>query len=160
LGFYVLGRFRIAFFAAVLPFAAYGLVEVVRSWHQRRFKKFLILASALVLVALWTGRPLSERQVLIRTSDWILPWSVEYEGRVYGALDAKDVNAAANAYLEFFQHTPTDAQIQASGDPRLPSELADMHTECGQILRAAGREREAAAQLAEAQRVIALRVDR
>jgi hypothetical protein len=156
LAFYVVGRFRASFFAALLPFAAFAAVEMARAWRHGTLRRFLVLAAGVLLIGAWTGRPLSDRQVLIRTSDWILPWSVEYESRVYGALDARDPNAAANAYLEFFGRTPTDAQIRASGDPSLPRELAEMRLECAQILRAAGRERESAAQVTAAQHLATL----
>jgi hypothetical protein len=152
--FYVLGRFRIAFFAASIPFAAYALVEIVRAWGTGRIRRAVALTSAVILIGLWTGRPLAADQVLIRMSDWILPWSVEYERRVYGALDARDVQTAANAYLEFFASAPTDAQIRASRDPQLARELADMHAECAQILRLAGRTHEAHAQMASAHRLL------
>jgi len=158
--FYVLGRFRVAFMAALIPFAAYAAVAIGQAARARNHATLAGLVAAVAVVALWIDRPLARDQVLIRTSDWILPWSVEYEGRVYGALDEKDPRRAADAYLEFFRHQPTDAQITASGDPHLPAELADMHAECAQILKAAGRAREAEEQLVAARRLLALTVTR
>ena len=154
--FYVLGRFRVAFAAAVLPFAAFAVVEIAAAARAGKYRRLAALAAAVAVIALWIDRPLARDQVLIRTADWILPWSVEFESRVYGALDAKDPGRAADAYLEFFRRAPTDAQIVAGGDPRLAAELADMHAECAQILKAAGRPREAEAQLLAARHVLDL----
>jgi hypothetical protein len=108
-------------------------------------------------VSAWTGRPLSSDQLLVRTSDWLVPWSVTYESEVYGALDAKNPAAAGAAYLEFFQYEPTEAQILASGDPRLAPEFADMHQECAQILRLARQPSLADQQLQRANRLVGLR---
>jgi 4-amino-4-deoxy-L-arabinose transferase-like glycosyltransferase len=155
--FYVLGRFRVAFLAAVLPFAALTLVEIGRSLHARRYVRGLTIAAAVLCVSAWTGRPLASDQLLIRTADWILPWSVMYESQVYGALDAKNPSAAAAAYLEFFTYEPTEDQILASRDRQLAPELADMHNECAQILRLAGQTTLADQQLQRAQHLLTLR---
>lgn len=157
LGFYVLGRFRVALIAAVIPFAALTLVEIWRWIRAGRFLAAGTTAAAVVLLGAWTGRPLADGQVLIRTADWILPYSVFYQDQVYGALDRKDWNAAASWYLDFFRYEPSDAEILQSSDRTLAPELADMHRECAQILRAAGRETEAAQQIEAAQRILALR---
>jgi hypothetical protein len=155
--FYVLGRFRVAFLAAVIPFAALTLVETGRALRAGRYGRGLAIAAAVLVVAAWTGRPLAADQLLIRTADWILPWSVSYESQVYGALDAKDPARAAAAYLDFFKYEPTDAQILASGDPQLAPELADMHNECAQILKLSGQPAPAEAQRERARRLLALR---
>jgi 4-amino-4-deoxy-L-arabinose transferase-like glycosyltransferase len=155
--FYVLGRFRVALLAAVLPFAALTLVEIGRSLGARRYARGLTITAAVLVLGAWTGRPLASDQILIRTADWILPWSVVYESQVYGALDAKDPAAAAAAYLEFFTYEPTEDQILASGDPQLAPELADMHNECAQILRLAGQPSLADQQLQHARRLLTLK---
>ncbi len=47
--------------------------------------------------------------------------------------------------------------MAASSDPGLAPELADMHAECAQILRAAGRPEAADLQVDAARRLLALR---
>ncbi len=156
--FYVLGRFRASLVAAAIPFAALAAAEVTSPSGARRVARTASIAAAAVLLGLWTGRPLADDQVLIRTSDWILAWSVEYQDRVYGALDRKDPAAAGAAYQEFFaRFEPSAADIAAANDPRLAPELADMHAECAQILRAAGRPDAAAVQVDTARRLLGLR---
>ena len=112
----------------------------------------------MLLIGAWTGRPLPADQIRIRTADWILAYSAEYQDRVYGALDRKQFAEAGAAYQEFFQRfEPGPAQVLASRDPHLAAELADMHQECAQILAAAGQPGQAQAQLAQSRRLLALR---
>jgi hypothetical protein len=89
-------------------------------------------------------------------ADWILPYSVYYQSRVYSALDARDWSGAAAWYLEFFRYEPTPAQILASNDPSLAPELADMHLECAKILRMSGQAHRAKAQMEKAQHILHL----
>jgi 4-amino-4-deoxy-L-arabinose transferase-like glycosyltransferase len=155
--FYVLARFRIALVAAVIPFAAVTLVELANQVRSRRYARCVALALCIVALNAWTGRPLAERQVLIRMTDWILPYSVFYQTKVYDALDNRDFAGAAGWYLEFFdRYEPDEGQI-ASGDPSLGPELADMHRECAGILKAAGQSSLADAQTARAERILRLR---
>jgi hypothetical protein len=155
--FYVLGRFRVALLMAVLPFAALTIVRIADMWRERRWRAAAGVAAAVALTWLWTGRPLAADQRLIRTSDWILAWSVKYESQVYGALDAKDPSRAAAAYSEFFSRfEPSDTEIAMTGDKGLAMELADMHAECSQILAAAGQPTAAALEAQRAQRLARL----
>jgi hypothetical protein len=107
-------------------------------------------------VASWTGRPLAPDQVLIRTADWILPYSVVYQPLITEAVDRRDWNLAATRYLEFFAYEPQPAVILASDDATLAPELADMHEECARILRMAGRIVEADEQVQRARQTLAL----
>jgi hypothetical protein len=155
--FYVLGRFRVALLVAVIPFAALTIVEVAR-WVRAAFiGRTAAACAAVALVASWTGRPLAEDQVLIRTADWILPYSVVYQPLITEAVDRRDWNTAATRYLEFFSYEPAPAEILASDDATLAPELADMHEECARILRMAGRIVEADQQVQRAGQTLALR---
>jgi hypothetical protein len=156
--FYVLGRFRVALVAAAIPMAAFAAAELTSALRSLRVARALVIAGTIAVLALWTGRPLADDQVLLRTSDYILAWSVEYQDRVYGSLDRKDPAAAGAAYQEFFaRFEPPFPEIAAASDPRLVPELADMHAECAQILQAAGRAEAAAIQFDAARRILALR---
>jgi 4-amino-4-deoxy-L-arabinose transferase-like glycosyltransferase len=155
--FYVLGRFRDSLAVASLPFAGLALAELATAVRARHLVRGAAIAAAVIVAALWTGRPLAGDQVLIRTSDWILAWSIDYQDRVYGALDRHDPAAAGAFYEEFFaRYEPSAQQIIDDGDPRLAPELADMHAECAQILRAAGRVEAAQVQIDAARRLVAL----
>jgi 4-amino-4-deoxy-L-arabinose transferase-like glycosyltransferase len=153
--FYVLGRLRLPVVAALIPFAAVTVVEFARALRAQRIARLLVIAGTVMTLVLWTGRPLADDQVLIRMADWILPWSVSYQTKVYEALDARDWARGGHLYLEFFRrYEPDEKQIVASGDPALAPELADMHRECAGILRMAGEPALAQAELDKAERLL------
>ena len=155
--FYVLGRFRAALFVAAIPFAALALAEILMSIRGRSRAKAVWIAVSVLLIGVWTGRPLASNQIQIRTADWILAYSVVYQDRVYGALDRKDWAAGGAAYLEFFErYEPSATLILASQDPQLAPELADMHQECSQILKMAGQGAAAEIQMERARQLLAL----
>ena len=157
IAFYVLGRFRLTLFVSLVPFAALTLVRFTELLATARLRFAAAIFVTACLVWCWTGRPLSESQRLIRTSDWILAWSTHYESKVYGALDVHEPARAASSYLEFFERfEPSDAEILTNGDKGLALELADMHVECSQILNAAGQRQAATLQTDRAQRLTAL----
>ncbi len=78
LTFYVLGRFRVALAAAIIPFAALTLVQLVAWLSTRRYSRLLACSAVLVLLALWTGRAQAPDDPLIRPSDWFMPYLSEY----------------------------------------------------------------------------------
>jgi hypothetical protein len=159
--FYVLGRFRALLFAAAIPFAALTLVELLRAIRGRRPAKAFAIVAAALTIWTWTGRPLADDQLRVRTADWILAYSVVYQDKVYGALDRKEWANAGDAYLEFFaRYEPSVPQVLASRDPQLIPELADMHAECAQILKLSGRTALAQTQTEKAQQLLALRQPR
>ena len=157
-GFYVLGRFRIALVAALLPFAG-----------ARRSPK----PSGGCAVAA-TRRPRAcsrgpRRRRLDRSSA-----RAEPAARAHVRLDPAVVRGvpgsrlrgtrsqghgeAAAAYLEFFaRYEPAASQILSSGDPRLAPELADMHMECAHILAVAGEPTLASQQQEASRRILELR---
>ncbi len=146
--FYVLSRFRLPLVAAVMPFAALTLVELARWMSRRRYTPLLIATAALLVVGSWTSRPL-QGQPLVRPSDWLIPFTVQYEPQVRDALDANDAAGAATAYLAFFQYEP-DRRQQASTNRDLAVLLAGMHADCAEYLRAAGQPGASEAQLDQA----------
>ncbi|HYT77100.1 MAG TPA: glycosyltransferase family 39 protein [Vicinamibacterales bacterium] len=155
--FYVLGRFRIALIAATIPFAAFTIVEVVHRAATGRYTAAAVIVAASAGVMMWTGRPLADDQLLIRTADWISPYSAFYQMKVYEAGDAKHWAVAAAWYQEFFRkYEPSPTDIAASGNPTLAPELADMHRECAQLLQAAGDRVQANAQLVQADELLKL----
>jgi tetratricopeptide (TPR) repeat protein len=140
--FYVLGRFRAPLLAALLPFAALATVELVRYATRRRF---LPLAAALVAVlalAGWSGRPLTERP-MIRLADWLVPYGVRYDPEIRAALAAGDPARASAACLEFLQQIPASA----AGSQADRGAFASMHVDCASMLREGGQPSQAKVQL-------------
>jgi len=143
--FYTLGRFRVALMAAVIPFAAFAFVELLRSAADRKYLRVGMMAVSLVIVGSWTGRPLPNR-TLIASSYWLGPFYARYEAEARAALKAGDPARAASAYLGFFQYEPPLAQVASPGDTNLVQVLANMHADCATFLRAAGQSEQAIVQ--------------
>ena len=87
--FYTLGRFRVALIAAVIPFAAFALVELFRSAARRNTLAVVVTAVSLMIVGSWTGRPLPNR-TLIASSFWLGPYYARYEAEARAALAADE----------------------------------------------------------------------
>ena len=154
LGFYVLGRFRATLIAAAIPFAAFTIVEIGRLFRRGRLGRGAVAIAGIVACASWSGQALGPHQVLIRASDWILPYSVLYESRIEEAARAQQWAAGAQAYAEYFnRYEPTSQDIAGAGDPSLAPELARMHRQCAELFDAAGDHASADAQLAAANRL-------
>jgi 4-amino-4-deoxy-L-arabinose transferase-like glycosyltransferase len=139
LSFYVLGRFRILLIATAIPFAASTLVDAWRRLSRGSHAQIVMIAATVVVLGVWTEGPLGPHEVLIRTSDWLMPYSALYEGRIVLAVEAREWAAAAQTYAEFFKkYEPSPAEIQSSRDPQLVGELAHMHQQCAELFQAAG----------------------
>lgn len=159
LAFFVLGRFRATLIAATIPFAAYVIVETARLFGRRRFRRAALVTAGVLVCAAWTGQPLGPHQVLIRTSDWILPYSVLYESRIEAAVRNQRWAAGAHVYAEYFdKYEPAMPEILGSGDVSLGRVLARMHRQCAELFDAGGDAISAKAQLATADRLDRLRI--
>jgi tetratricopeptide (TPR) repeat protein len=151
--FYTLGRFRVALIAAVIPFAAFALVELLRAAADRKYLRVAAMAVSLTIVGSWTGRPLPNR-TLIASSYWLGPFYARYEAETRAALAAGDPARAAAAYLGFFQYEPPLAQVASPGDTSVVQVLAEMHAECATFLRAAGQSEKARVQSEKARELL------
>lgn len=158
--FYVLGRFRIALVAAVIPFAALTIVEFVRATGNRQYLRALLVAAAVLILGTWTGRPLQGRP-LIEAAYWLTPFTTRYQPELRAALAARDPARAASAYLQFFQYEPDVAQVTSLADGTVAQMLARMHTDCASLLRASGQMDQAKVQSAKAGELaqLSLRMD-
>jgi hypothetical protein len=137
-GFYVLGRFRVALLAAVIPFAAAALVEMARLFQTGRYRPAAALVAAALAVGLWTGRPLPAGEPLVRASDWLMTYSVRYEPDVRRAIDRQDWAGAAGVYESYLATQPETTMVLARGGTELARALADMHLRCAELWRQAG----------------------
>lgn len=151
--FYVLGRFRVAVIAAVIPFAAHTIVTIARQLAGATLPRAALTIGAVAMVGAWTGQPLGPHQILIRTSDWILPFSTFYAGRIDDAAHQREWRVAADLYAQYFDRYPlTPGELQMGGAP-LRQELAAMHRECADLFEAAGDRPDAAEQRGAAERI-------
>jgi 4-amino-4-deoxy-L-arabinose transferase-like glycosyltransferase len=137
--FYTLGRFRSALFAALLPFAAAGVVQCARWVRSGAVRPAVAASLAVIALGVWMGRPLTAVQREIRPIDWLLPLLVKYEQDVEAANAAGDYPAAADALLAFFRYEPSDAQIAATRTPELAQMFGHLHRQCAALLERSGR---------------------
>ena len=68
--FYNLSRFRAPYAAALIPFAAFALVEIARAVRAHRFLLAALAAGAAGLLGLALSRPLPAGAALIQTADY------------------------------------------------------------------------------------------
>ena len=151
--FYTLGRFRVALMAAVIPFAAFAFVELLRSAADRKYLRVGVMALSMLIVGSWTGRPLQDR-TLIASSYWLGPFYARYEAEARAALAANDPARAASAYLGFFQYEPELAEVASPGNTPVVQVFAEMHADCATFLRAAGQSEQAAVQSEKARALL------
>ena len=112
--FYVLSRFRAPLTMALIPFAAYGAVKMTAWAVGRRWKEIAIGSGAVVLLAVWSARPLPEHQMAIRSTDY----RVAFETYWAPALKKADLSAALAHLDEALSEEPEEIQ-QIKGD-RIP----------------------------------------
>jgi tetratricopeptide (TPR) repeat protein len=146
--FYVLGRFRIPLLAALIPFAAFTLVEAVRGLSDGRYIRVVLLTASVGLLAVWTGR--AAEAPLIRAADWLVPFVVRYQPQFDAAVAAHNPAAAAASYLAFFREEPAVTKLLSPPDVETLLLLGNLHTKCASLLRDAGRAVEAKQQATHA----------
>jgi hypothetical protein len=156
--FLVLGRLRVALVAALIPFAALAIVQLVRSEGRVR----LATIAAIIGLGIWTGRPLPGDRPLIGVDDWISPFLIEYQGQVKQALDANNRADAAAAYLAFLTYEPDFSKMPSAGgvltgasDREVAYRFAQAHAVCAELLRGSGQIAGAATEEARARAVLA-----
>lgn len=138
LGFYVIGRFRVVLLAASIPFAALTVVAMIDALRRSHVRQLAAVTAGVLIVGVWTSRPLDPGMHLLRTDDWILPYTVRYQPRMREAGERGNFQTAASACDASFNEAPTNAEILASGDPDLPLLLADIRRRCEALWQLGG----------------------
>lgn len=90
LAFYVLSRFRIPLVAALIPFAAFTIVQLLDWIAARKVGPALATIAALVVFSLWSMQPLREGTVILRPSEFVVALNEHYKPKCEAALAAKD----------------------------------------------------------------------
>jgi 4-amino-4-deoxy-L-arabinose transferase-like glycosyltransferase len=88
--FYVISRFRLPLLVALLPFAALAVVQITQWLVNRQVVISMGAITALVLLSLWTMRPLPANIPLIRPADYIMAYSVQYVHLLQEAQERQD----------------------------------------------------------------------
>lgn len=147
--FYVVGRFRIVLLAAAIPFAAVAIVRMVAYMRSRNWRPLAVMTTAVLALAAWTGRPLPPDTRLIRTSDWLLPYSARYQPRMQDAALRGNFHDAARSCERFFDEAPSPSELATSDVASdLPVVLSDIRMQCAGLWSRAGDQERAASQAA------------
>jgi len=151
--FFPVGRFRLPMAAAMIPFGALTVVQVVK-WAAER-KKLKVLATVCVVAGLWlwTGRPLPRHVSRIRAADYLVPYPVYYTPMINEAAKAGKWQRAADLLAESLRYEPASVRRMGRGYlPETPDELrlanyyATLKDYYAGLLLRAGHERAAAAE--------------
>jgi 4-amino-4-deoxy-L-arabinose transferase-like glycosyltransferase len=104
--FYPASRFRVPMMIAMIPFAALTVVRTVAWVYQGRRAPAGAAIVATVLLAVWTSRPLSEGQWLIRPADYAIPYLTYYLPQAQQAENAGEFAQAAAILGKSFRYQP------------------------------------------------------
>ena len=108
-------RYRLPLVPALLPFAAFALVEIAEGVSEGRWKRVGPALTAVLLLALWTGRPLPDDKPLVRSGYFIVASSTYYLPQMKAAR-AQGRNDEELLILEAsLRHTPEELQNLGAG---------------------------------------------
>jgi hypothetical protein len=131
-----------------VPFAALALATIAGWLRSRQYGRSLAAAAGVsACLLLWTGRPASPLQPLIRPDDWKLPYLIAYRSEVLKAQETRDVPRAIAAFEATFRDEPEPSDLRVPEGRPTADLFSRMHHDCAALLRAAGREAEAGAHL-------------
>ncbi len=157
----VLSRLRISLVALLIPFAALAVVRILEWLWARRVARAAAAIAAVLLLSLWTMRPLPEQQPLIRGDDYIVPYEVYYYPLGQEALEKGDWPRVAEILKDSLRYEPAVVKEMGKsraagneGEAYLAVFFARVHLQYAQALEKAGRR---PAALEQAQRAAALR---
>jgi len=138
---FVLSRYRITLVALLLPFAALTLVQIAAWAWSRRWIACQVAILALILLSLWTMRPLPPGQMLIRPADYIMPYYFYYYPLVQQAAKQGDGSRAVHLAEESLRLQPEAVRQMAGSRPardpeevRLAEWFADVELLYAQVL--------------------------
>jgi hypothetical protein len=143
--FNVPARYRLLLIAAVSPFAAMAVAETVRWLWMRRWVKGGTVLAIMLLLSLWTGRPLPEHVTLVRVCDPATAFEAYYLEPLNEALRNRDWARAAAIMEDFLKVEPDPVPSLGPGRPavswqksRMALLYAEAHADCGRLYQAAG----------------------
>jgi hypothetical protein len=155
--FFVRDRYRVPLTAALIPFAALTVVQVVQWLRDGRQAKSVLAITAIALLAAWTARPLPNDIPVIRPDDYTTSYQVYYNPLEVNARQEGNYLKAADLLLESLAFEPEMVKRLGPAHPThspLEAELAlffsDIHGRCAEDYRLAGRLREALRESARA----------
>ena len=147
-------RYRASYFAVLIPLGAAVVVQALEWISSRQFRKALMLASALLVVFLWTSLPLPPSRPLIPGSYYWAPLSYYWLPLDDAAVKKQDWREAARVWERFLRSEPK--HFGPADDPLLIGTFASSHTTLGSDLLKAGEPARASLEFARANQLGAL----
>jgi dolichyl-phosphate-mannose-protein mannosyltransferase len=142
---FVLSRYRIAFAAALIPFAALALVRLTEWLAERRLGRAAAVAVAIAGLSLATARARPAGTTRVRVSDVLAAYRDYYIPRIREADRKSDWAGAAAVFRESLAHEPPEVRrlgasrpARGGGEMGLCQVLSRIHAGYAERLRAAG----------------------
>jgi 4-amino-4-deoxy-L-arabinose transferase-like glycosyltransferase len=122
--FSVMARYRLPILMALLPFAAFALVQLARWGIQLKWQAAAALGAMLAIGA-WTGRPMAANPSLIRCCDATGLFRAYYEKPLDKIVAAKEYPRASEMLEEYLRFEPPVVKwMDARHPPRSHEEAA------------------------------------
>jgi len=126
LAFYVLSRLRIPLVPALIPFAALTVVWIAERLRPRRWAPAAAGTVAILLVWLWTGRPLPPSWSLIRPRDYRVPYGTYWGPVEAAARDKGNWREAADVVGDSLRYEPAALRSVGPSHPPGSTDLVEL----------------------------------
>lgn len=135
-------RLRMALGFSLLPFAAYALVKLSGMLKRRSYPRIVAIGLAVILLTLWTQRPLPGGNQPIRPGDYYVPLAIYYWPRMEASVaqgDAKAVAALCASALQVEPRHEIDSLIKGelttvtSNDIDVATIFAEANEKCSRF---------------------------
>lgn len=143
---FVLSRYRIAFAAALVPFAALTLVRLAEWVAARRVGRAAAMAAALGALSLVTAKERPAGTTRVRLSDVVATFTDYYLPRIREADHRGDWTQSAAVFRDSLAHEPPEVRrlgasrpARGDGEIALGQMLSRVHAGYADRLRAAGQ---------------------
>ncbi len=115
--FGIVGRYRLLFAVALLPFAGFGAVRLWSWLGRRRWKPAALALAGGALLACVVARPLPEDVSVLREADYTGPWSFAVQADVEQAKAEGDAAEAVSILEDFLARAPAELEALRSDEP-------------------------------------------
>jgi hypothetical protein len=136
---YILSRYRLPLLALLAPFAALTIVRISEWVLTRRLARAVVAVASVLLLSLWTMRPLPPGVHLIRPADYQAAYLVYYYPLAEEAQDKGDWPRMANILEDSLRYEPAVVREmgffrppQDKGEAQLALFYAEVHYLCAQ----------------------------
>jgi hypothetical protein len=159
--FYVLARFRAPLAAALIPFAAFGIVRLAEWILEKKWKPAGIAGGVVAITALWMFRPLPEHMRPIRSADYRVAFKTHWAPRERAFVESSDWAKAEAVLGEALRDEPAEVR-HLDGSPlpeggfeirQITDFFRSLHARRGGYLTKLGRDQEAAVETAAEERL-------